>query len=268
MDTAAIDSAGMKPVDAELARIAAIASTIDSRAALAALHDRESAAFSASGSRPTRRRATSTRSTPTRGMSLPSKATISTEQFEKFRAAFVEHVAKMLTLACDRARAAAGRAKTVFEVREGSRGRRQHPGRAARLARHTTTRCPPRSSPESCRFFPLHATWRSRHARSAPATSSSASRNSSRALLGAARRAAAPGLEGLSALPLLRAAAPYLARALSRRLPLLQHRPARHARDGAALQRSARVIDARSANAGRLYVERYYPPRPRRAWNR
>src|SRR5438094_880846 len=50
------------------------------------------------------------------GMSLPSKAYYFDEQFEKFRAAFVEHVAKMLSLAGDAPEAAAVGAKTVFEV--------------------------------------------------------------------------------------------------------------------------------------------------------
>src|SRR5216683_2806924 len=40
MNTAAIDSAGLKPVEPELARIAAIASTADLSLALATLHDR------------------------------------------------------------------------------------------------------------------------------------------------------------------------------------------------------------------------------------
>src|SRR6266511_5559874 len=39
MDTAAIDSAGLKPVEADLARIAAIASTAELARTLAALHD-------------------------------------------------------------------------------------------------------------------------------------------------------------------------------------------------------------------------------------
>src|SRR5258706_5836728 len=117
MNPAAIDSAGSKPVEAELARIAAIASTADLAHALAALHD-----AGVGGLFRIRVEADEKNSDINAlyayqgGMSLPSKGYYFDEQFEKFRTAFVEHVAKMLVLAGDTPESAAAGAKTVFEV--------------------------------------------------------------------------------------------------------------------------------------------------------
>ena len=117
MDTAAIDSAGLKPVEADLARIAAIASTAELARTLAALHDSGVGGFFR-----VRVEADEKNSEINAlyayqgGMSLPSKGYYFDGQFEKFRVAFVEHVAKMLALAGDAPESAAAGAKTVFEV--------------------------------------------------------------------------------------------------------------------------------------------------------
>ena len=117
MDTAAIDSAGLKPVEADLARIAAIASTAELARTLAALHDSGVGGFFR-----VRVEADEKNSEINAlyayqgGMSLPSKGYYYAEPFEKFRVAFVEHVAKMLALAGDAPESAAAGAKTVFEV--------------------------------------------------------------------------------------------------------------------------------------------------------
>src|SRR6266568_7999715 len=117
MDTAAIDSAGLKPVEADLARIAAIASTAELARALAALHDSGVGGFFR-----VRVEADEKNSEINAlyayqgGMSLPSKGYYFDGQFEKFRVAFVEHVAKMLALTGDAPESAAAGAKTVFEV--------------------------------------------------------------------------------------------------------------------------------------------------------
>src|SRR5713226_10612795 len=117
MNTAAIDAAALKPLEADLARLAAIASTADLARALAQMHnlgvggffrvlveaDEKNSEFNALYAYQG-------------GMSLPSKGYYFDEQFEKIRAAFVEHVAKMLALAGDTPEAAASGAKTVFEA--------------------------------------------------------------------------------------------------------------------------------------------------------
>ncbi len=53
------------------------------------------------------------------GLSLPSRDYYFDEKFEKQRAAFLEHVAKMFTLAGDTPEAAAAEAKTLFEAEKG-----------------------------------------------------------------------------------------------------------------------------------------------------
>src|SRR5258706_510678 len=117
MNTAAIDSAGLKPVEAELARLAAIASTAELARALARMHN-----LGVGGFFRIRVEADEKNSEVNAlyayqgGMSLPSKGYYFDEQFEKIRAAFAEHVAKMLALAGDTPESAAAGAKTVFEV--------------------------------------------------------------------------------------------------------------------------------------------------------
>src|SRR5437773_3211520 len=117
MDTAAVDAAGLKPVEADLARVAAIASTPELERALATLHDRGVDGFFRVFVRADQKRSEINALYAYQGgMSLPSKAYYFDAPFEKFRAAFVEHVAKMLALAGDSPEAAAVGAQTVFEV--------------------------------------------------------------------------------------------------------------------------------------------------------
>src|SRR5260221_6722691 len=117
MDTAAVDAAGLKPVEAELARVAAIASRAELAPSLAALHDRGVDGFFRVFVRADQKKSEINALYAYQGgMSLPSKAYYFDQQFEKFRAAFVEHVAKMLALVGDAPESAAAGAKTVFEV--------------------------------------------------------------------------------------------------------------------------------------------------------
>src|SRR3989475_3449106 len=117
MDTAAVDAAGLKPVEADLARVAAIASSSELARALAALHDRGVDGFFRVLVRADQKRSEINALYAYQGgMSLPSKAYYFDEQFEKFRAAFVEHVAKMLALAGDAPESAAAGARTVLDL--------------------------------------------------------------------------------------------------------------------------------------------------------
>ncbi len=117
MDTSAIDAAGLGPIAADLEQIAAIASPADLARALAHLHnhtvgscfiigvgaDQKNSEFNALYARQD-------------GLSLPSKEYYLADQFEKQRAAFIEHVAKMLRLAGGSEEDAAAGARTVFDV--------------------------------------------------------------------------------------------------------------------------------------------------------
>jgi len=117
----------------------------------------------------------------------------------------------------------------------------------------------------------LHATWPiAASPVPPPATSSSASRNSSRACRRSSPRGPLPDWKVYLRYHLLRAAAPYLAAPFEAEhfrfySTVLRGTPEMEPR----WQRSARVIDGSIGEAlGRLYVERYYPPEPRRAWTR
>src|SRR6267378_7531157 len=117
MDTAAVDAAGLKPVEADLARVAAIASTPELAPSLAALHDRGIDGFFRVLVRADQKKSDINALYAYQGgMSLPSKAYYFDEPFGKFRTAFLEHVAKMLALAGDAPEAAAAGAKTVLEL--------------------------------------------------------------------------------------------------------------------------------------------------------
>src|SRR5437667_8987237 len=117
MDTAAVDAAGLKPVEADLALVAAIGSTPELARTLAALHDRGIDGFFRVFVRADQKKSEINALYAYQGgMSLPSKGYYFDEQCEKFRVAFVEHVAKMLVLAGDTAEAAGVGAKTVLDL--------------------------------------------------------------------------------------------------------------------------------------------------------
>src|SRR5262245_7209003 len=117
LDTAAIDAAGLAPIKPRLARIAAIASGADLALVVASMHDSGSGAcFRVMVEADEKNSTVNALYAYQGGMSLPSKAYYFEPQFEKIRAAFVEHVAKTLALAGDSQEAAASGAKTVFEV--------------------------------------------------------------------------------------------------------------------------------------------------------
>ena len=117
MDTAAIDAAGLKPIATDLAQIAAIASPTDLARAVAYLHNQQVVGLFNLGVAPDEKNSVlNVLQANQGGLSLPSKEYYFAEPYEKQRAGFVAHVAKMFELAGDPPEAAAAGAKTVFEV--------------------------------------------------------------------------------------------------------------------------------------------------------
>ncbi len=263
MDTAAIDSAGLKPVEADLARIAAIASTAELARALAALHDSGVGGFFR-----VRVEADEKNSEINAlyayqgGMSLPSKGYYFDGQFEKFRVAFVEHVAKMLALAGDAPESAAAGAKTVFEVEKALAANAKTPAEL-RDALANYNKMPTADLAGKLPVFPF-ARYLADRGIAGPAAAD--------IIVGQPKFF--EGLQRqLSERPLadwkiylryhaLRAAAPYLAAPFEAEhfrfySTVLRGTPEMEPR----WQRAARVIDGSIGEAlGQLYVERYYPP--------
>lgn len=119
MDEAAINAAGLKPLAPDLAQVAAINSTADLAQALADLHNRGVGAFfRVDVGADEKNSSVNALYAMQGGLSLPSRDYYFAEQFAKARAAFLEHVAKMFTLAGDAPEAAAAGAQTVFNVEQ------------------------------------------------------------------------------------------------------------------------------------------------------
>ena len=117
VDEPAIASAGLKPLAADLERIAAIESPAELARTLAQLHDQSfSGFFGVFVSADQKQSDLNALYAYQGGLSLPSKEYYFSDQFEAQRAAFVEHVAKMLVLAGSPTAAADEEARTVFEV--------------------------------------------------------------------------------------------------------------------------------------------------------
>ena len=117
MDTAAIETAGLKPIETDLARIDAIASTDDFIRAVAAVQN--------SFGNPLFRRAvtaddkqsdTYILSLSQGGLGLPTRDYYCDARFEKERAAYLAHIARMFALAGEPAAAAQAHATTAFDV--------------------------------------------------------------------------------------------------------------------------------------------------------
>src|SRR6266702_2463511 len=263
MNTAAIDSAGLKPVEPDLARIAAIASTAELARALAALHDSGVGGFFR-----VRVEADEKNSEINAlyayqgGMSLPSKGYYFDGQFEKVRVAFVEHVAKMLALAGDASEAAAAGAKTVFEVEKALAANAKTPAEL-RDALANYNKMPTADLAGKLPVFPF-ARYLADRGIAGPAAAD--------IIVGQPKFF--EGLQRqLSERPLadwkvylryhvLRAAAPFLAAPFEAEhfrfySTVLRGTPEMEPR----WQRAARAVDGTLGEAlGQLYVERYYPP--------
>ncbi len=263
IDTAAVDAAGLKPVEADLARIAAIASTAELARALATLHDRGVDGFFRVLVRADQKKSELNALYAYQGgMSLPSKGYYFDEQFEKFRVAFVEHVARMLALAGDAPESAAAGARTVFEVEKALAADAKTPAEL-RDALANYNKMPTADLAGKVAVLPF-ARYLADRGIAGPAADT--------IIVGQPRFF--EGLQRqLSAHPLtdwkvylryqvLRAAAPYLAAPFEAEhfrfySTVLRGTPEMEPR----WQRAARVIDGAIGEAlGQLYVERYYPP--------
>ena len=264
MDTAAIDAAGSKPIEADLARVAAIASTAELARTLAALHDRGVGGFfRILVEADEKNSGVNALYAYQGGMSLPSKGHYFDGQFEKFRVAFVEHVARMLALAGDTPEAAAAGAKTVFEVEKALAANAKTPVEL----RDSLANYNKMPTPELAAKVPVFALYLAERGIAGPAAAD--------VIVGQ------PGFfEGLqaqwAARPLadwkvylryhvLRAAAPYLAAPFEAEnfrfyATVMRGTPAMEPR----WQRASRVINGAIGEAlGQLYVARYYPPEAR-----
>ena len=117
MDTAAIDAAGTKPVDTDLAQVAAINSLTDLARTLAVLHNQGVPGFfRVFVDADEKKSDVNALQAGQGGLSLPSRDYYFAEQFAKARAGFLGHVAKIFVLAGDTPEAAAAAAQTVFDT--------------------------------------------------------------------------------------------------------------------------------------------------------
>ncbi|MDI1320207.1 MAG: M13 family metallopeptidase [bacterium] len=117
MNTAAIDAAGLKPIETDLAQVAAIVSPADLARAVASLHNQQVGALFNVGVAPDEKNSVlNVLQAFQGGLSLPSKEYYFAAQYEKQRTGFAAHVAKIFMLAGDTPEAAAAGAKTVFEA--------------------------------------------------------------------------------------------------------------------------------------------------------
>jgi len=258
MDTAAVDAAGLKPLEPELARLDAVASSADLARELARLHDSGVGGFFGVGVDADEKKSdTNALYAYQGGMSLPSRDYYFAAQFEKIRAAFVEHVARMLALAGDTREAAEAGAKTVFEVERALAANAKTPVELRDpLANYN--KMPTAELEAKVPLFKLYLDERSIAARDI--------------IVGQpkffdglqAQLAARPLADWKVYLryKLLRSAAPYLAAPFEAEnfrfySTVMRGTPAMEPR----WQRASRTIDGAIGEAlGQLYVARYYPP--------
>jgi len=261
MDTAAIDAAGLKPLEPDLARLAAIASTPELARALAQMHNLGAGGFfRVLVEADEKNSEVNALYAYQGGMSLPSRDYYFDAQFEKFRAAFVEHVAKMLALAGDAPESAAAGAKTVFEVEKALAAGAKTPVEL----RDSLANYNKMPTAELAAKLPLFALYLAERGITGPAAGDIIVGQPKFFESLQAQLAARPLPDWKVYLRyhMLRAAAPYVAapfEAESFRFyaTVMRGTPAMEPRS----QRATRVIDGRIGEAlGQLYVARYYPP--------
>jgi putative endopeptidase len=263
MDTKAIAAAGIKPIQADLSRIAAIASPEDLARALAHLHNvGVGGLFQVYVQADEKNSAVHALYATQGGLSLPTKDHYFAEQHEKFRTAFVEHVMKMFVLAGDAPEAAAAGAKTVFAVERDLAANARTPVEL-RDSLANYNKMPVAELAAKLPAFPLAAYF------------------ADRGITGPAAAEVVVGqpkfFEGVQAqlvarplsdwktylrFKVLRTAAPFLSEPFEEESfhfngTVMRGTPAQEPR----WQRSARVVDGQVGEAlGQLYVARYYPP--------
>ena len=263
MNTAAIDAAGLKPIATDLAQVAAIANLTDLARTVADLHNQQVGVLFNVGVSPDEKNSVlNVLQANQGGLSLPSKEYYFAPQYEKQRAGFVAHVAKMFELAGAAPAAAAAGAQTVFETEKSLATNSRTPielrDSLANYNKMTTAELAAKMP-----AFPLTAYLVERGI-SGPAAAE--------IIVGQPKFF--EGLqEQLASRPLgdwktylryriLRADAPFLAAAFENERfrfygTELQGTPAQEPR----WQRAARTVDGEIGEAlGQLYVAQYYPP--------
>jgi putative endopeptidase len=263
MNTEAIDSAGLKPIEADLARVAAIASPGDLARAVAYFHDQQVGGFFyVRVGADEKNSALNVLQAHQGGLSLPSKGYYFDPRFEKVRTAFVDHVAKMFTLAGDTPEVAAAGAKTVFAVEKSLAESAKSPVELRdQLANYH--KMPTTDLEAMAPAFPF-ALYLNERGITGPAAAT--------IIVGQpeffqglqAQMAARPLSDWKTYLRyhVLRADAPYLAAPFEAESfhfysTILSGTPAMEPR----WQRAARVVDREIGEAlGQLYVAKYYPP--------
>ncbi len=263
MDTAAINAAGLKPIETDLAQVAAIKTMDDLAKTLAALHNSGVGGFFIVLVEPDEKNsAMNILGAGQGGLSLPSRDYYFEERFAPQRAAFLEHVAKMFTLAGDTPEAAAAGAKVVFEAEKGIAEKARTPVELRDPIKNYN-KMPTTELAAKFPAFPF-ATYLAERGIGGPAAAE-------------VDVGVPPFFEGLQAqltsrpladwktylrFKVLRAAAPYLSAPFEEESfhfngTVLTGAPAMQPR----WQRSAKVVDAQIGEAlGQLYVAQYYPP--------
>jgi len=123
MDTAAIEAAGLKPIEADLARIAAIGSTDDFIRAVAAVQNSFGMPlFRRTVTADDKQSDTYILSLAQGGLGLPMRDYYFDPRFEKERTAYRAHMTRMFELAGDPAASAEARATTAFDVEKSLAG--------------------------------------------------------------------------------------------------------------------------------------------------
>jgi len=266
MNTAAIDAAGTKPVETDLAQVAAIGSLTDLAHALAVLHNQGVTGLFAVGVGADQKKSDINALYAFQGgLSLPTKDYYFEEKHAKFREAFLAHVTKILALAGATPEAAAAGAKTILEVETALATNAKTPVELRdRLANYN--KMPTADLAAKLPAFPF-AAYLAERGIGGPAAAEIIV-GQPKFFEGVQEQLAARPLDDWKVYlryKILRNAGPYLSAAFEQEVfnfysTVLQGTPAQEPR----WQRAVRVVDGQIGEAlGQLYVARYYPPEAR-----
>lgn len=259
----AIAAAGINPITGDLAQIAAISSSDDFARTLAHLHNQSvSSVFSVYVSADQKNSEINALYAAQGGLSLPSKEYYFSDKFEAQRAAFVDHVTKMLVLAGGPPEASAQEAQVVLGVEKSLANNAKTPvelrDRVANYNKMATTELSAKIAD-----FPL-ALYLSERGITGP-TAAEIIVGQPKFFKGVQEQIAARPLSDWKAYlryHALNAAAPALAQPFEEENfrfygTVLRGTPTMEPR----WQRAARMVDSGIGEAlGELYVAQYYPP--------
>jgi putative endopeptidase len=263
MDTAAIEAAGIKPVETDLAQVAAIGNLTDLAHTLAVLHNQGvSGLFAVGVSADQKQSDINALYAFQGGLSLPSKDYYFEEKHARFREAFLAHVAKILVLAGATPEAAAAGAKTILAVETALATNAKTPVELRdRLANYN--KMPTADLAAKVPAFPF-AAYLAERGIGGPAAAEIIV-GQPKFFEGVQEQLAARPLDDWKVYlryKILRNAGPYLSAAFDQEVfnfysTQLQGTPAQEPR----WQRAVRVVDGQIGEAlGQLYVAQYYPP--------